>query len=316
MPLELKDSSLLKALGGGISQTLNSNLPYTFFLISVAIVIAFFLVVYLINKRVASGALLTSLIVGKDNRLSISKLQGVIWTLISIVSFITLKMLSTNCGVPIETEIPANLLILMGINYTTMVLAKGITSQSINKGSVKTTAARSSISDIYNSDDNTKTDLVKFQMLCWTIVAIVVYFLNFFAQFYGEVTTIGFPNVDNSLIMLMLIGQGAYLGDKAVNINKPKIERITPLLVSPGEPFSITGLFAQDETTFIANRTVPLKVLDWNTTVTGKVSARVSLPDNIKLTSTPVEIIATTNGLLTDPYYIIIDSNYDQERHV
>lgn len=102
----------------------------------------------------------------------------------------------------------------------------------------------------------------------------------------------------------MFIGHGAYLGDKVVNINKPKISRVTPLVIKPDEPFNIIGLFAENETTFTMNKNMTLDILGWNTLPSGLASAQVSIPVGSKLSSTPVEIIATTQGKITDPYFV------------
>ncbi len=306
--MELKNSELLKSLDGAVYNAISSNLPLTFFASSIVIVILFFIIVNFINNKVSPGnSLFAGLVVGKDNRLSISKFQGVLWTLITIISFMTLKMINEYCQVSFDTKIPPNLLSLIGLNFTTLVLAKGITSHSTSKGNIKTVSTTSSMSDLYRTDDDTKTDLMKFQMLCWTVVAVVVYFVNFFSQFRGEVISVGFPNIDNTLLYLMLIGQSAYLGDKMVNSNKVKITGTIPLVVRVGEPFSIHGNFVQDETTFTMNKRITMEVLDWSAAANGLTRANVLIPEGKKLNATPAEIIATTQGIMSEPYFVDVD---------
>lgn len=280
-----------------------------FFIISAAIVSIFLFLTFIADKIFSRGGrgMLSGLLVGKDNRLSLSKFQGVIWTLVAITSFITLKMVNVYCGVPINTEIPPNLLVLLGMNATTMVLAKGITSFTTAKGNIKLSSISSSVSDLYMADDKKSPDLVKFQMLCWTAVALTVYFINFFSQCGGEMASLGFPDIDGSLLYLMVIGQGVYLGDKAINVNKPGISGIIPLVVRPGEPFSILGTFVEGSTTFTLNKSVPLEVLGWDTSLDGLSGARVLIPAGYKITSSPAALTATTRGMVAGPYFVDID---------
>ena len=309
MGLEIAGSKLLDVQDVAIYNAISAHIPFTFFAASIVIVSVFFLVVTFINKRISPGStLFPGLITGKDNRLSISKLQVVLWTLIAILSYITLKMMEACCHVPMDTNIPHNLLILIGLNLTTLVLAKGMTGQAVEKGYIKTMSVQTSITDLYRADNDKTTDLMKFQMLCWTAVAVVVYFISFFAQFNGDVKNIGFPDIDSTLLYFMLVGQGAYLGDKAINKNKPKITGITPLVIQPGEAFSITGLFIENATTFTVNKAFSLEVSGWHTTPGGLTSARVVLPNNgCKVKATPVEITATTNGITTEPYFVQVN---------
>lgn len=282
--------------------------PVIFYIISVIAVAVFLIIIFTVDKKISQNehGLLSGLLVGKDNRLSISKFQSVLWTLVAVTSYITLEIINLFYGTPINKDIPPNLLALIGLNATTMILAKGISSHLANKGNLKTTSAYSSVSDLYMNDDNKNPCLMKFQMLCWTVVAVVVYFIKFFKQFSGEVNSIGFPDVDSALLYLMLIGQGIYLGDKAISPNKPQITGIIPLSIRPGEPFTIMGKFPENATTFIANNCLPLNVVSWDTSPEGVTRARVVLPSGHK-TSATISITAITNGLVTNPFFVNID---------
>lgn len=291
-------------------KTIYSFQPATFYIVSVIVVAVFLIVVFAVDKKFSQNerGILSGLLVGKDNRLSLSKFQAVLWTLVAVTSYITLEMINLYYGIPINKEIPPNLLALIGLNSTTMLLAKGITSHLTNKGSLKTTSTYSSLSDLYMNDDNKNPCLMKFQMLCWTVVAMAVYFINFFKQFSGEVSSIGFPDVDSALLYLMLIGQGIYLGDKAITHHRPQITGIIPLRVRPGEPFTIMGAFVENATTFTVNNSIPLDVIGWHTTPEGIISARVLLPEGLKAIPSTISVTATTYGLITNPYFIDIDT--------
>jgi hypothetical protein len=283
----------------------------SFLIISAGLVAVFlFLTIQLDKKFSRDGrGMLSGLLVGKDNRLSLSKFQVVLWTLVAVISFIALKMANVVCQVPISTEIPPNLLALLGINGATAVLAKGITSYNTGKGNLKTAAASASLSDLYLGDDKAYTDVMKFQMLCWTAVAVAVYFINFVSQ-CGTAPQMGFPDIDSTLIYLMIIGHGVYLGDKALDSNKPRISGVIPLKISCGEPFSVTGNFVEGSTTFSLNRSIPLEILGWDTSAGGTASARLLMPP-CKITSSPAALTATTGGMITDPFYVDIDLSGD-----
>lgn len=281
-----------------------------FFIISAMTVAAFLSLAIIIDKKFSHDGrgVLSGLLVGKDNRLSISKFQGALWTLVAVTSYISLKAVNIYCGIPVNTEIPPNLLALLGINTSTMVLARGITGYTTSRGSLKLASASSKVSDFYMTDDNKSPDIMKFQMLCWTAVALAVYFISFFSQCRSGISApLGFPDIDSSLLYLMVIGQGAYLGEKALNINKPGITGTIPLKIRPGEPFSIIGTFAGGDTTFTVNKTISLEVLGWDMSAECLTGFRVLIPEGQKITSTPAALIATTRGLITDPYFVDID---------
>jgi|GEM_PF-4579234 len=277
--------------------------------ISTAIVLALLLLAFAIDKRFSPGGrgILSGLLVGKDNRLSLSKFQAVLWTMVTITSYVALKAANIYCGFPINTSIPANLLVLLGMNATTTVLARGITGYITARGSIKLTSASTSVSDLYMSDDSRSPDIAKFQMICWTIVALVVYYINFFSQCGGEVISLGFPDIESPLLYLMILGHGAYLGDKALNISRPKITGVIPLQVRAGEPFSIMGYLSPEATAFTLNKSIPLELIDWNITSDGQSGARVVIPPGAVIRSSPAALTAITGGQIIDPYYLDVD---------
>lgn len=276
-----------------------------FFILSSVGVAAFLFVAFTIDKRLAGDGrgILSGLLVGADNRLSLSKFQGVLWTLVAITSFITLEAVNLFYGVPINTEIPSNLLVLLGMNATTLVLARSITGYTTGKGNLKVSSATSCVSDLYMTDDQKYPDVMKFQMICWTAVALAVYFIHFFSQGGGP-APVGFPDIDQSLLYLMMVGHGAYLGDKALNTSRLKITGTVPLKIVPGEPFSVLGNFPEGSTGFTLNNSIPLEILGWTSLGEGVAGTRVLIPDGRLISSTPVALSATYGGQVAGPYYV------------
>jgi hypothetical protein len=142
------------------------------------------------------------------------------------------------------TEIPQNLLIAMGLSVTTMAAAKAITVSYVTSGRVIKTGASPSdkkdtgVGPIVSSDERVP-DLSKIQMLVWTLIAIVIYF-------FAVVDQIGsghaLPDIDAALMVLMGLGQGAYLGKKLVTTVTPRLTGLSPGEGNPGTEISITGM--------------------------------------------------------------------------
>lgn len=76
------------------------------------------------------------------------------------------------------------------------------------------------------TDDENAPDLSKVQMLAWTALAGVIYLIKTF-QMLGQYITgdndlSQLPDIDTTLMALMGIGQAAYLGKKAADVETPK----------------------------------------------------------------------------------------------
>jgi hypothetical protein len=185
------------------------------------------------------------LVTGTDGRASTSKLQWFLWTVVVVFAYVAIWAAGALDGdlAPI-TEIPQNLLIAMGLSLTTMAAAKGITVSYVNSGRViKTNADPGEKKDkglgpIVSSDEYAP-DLSKMQMMIWTLVAIVIYFFAVVEQIRsGHVL----PDIDPTLMVLMGLGQGAYLGKKLVTATTPRLTGLSPAEGNPGTQITILGM--------------------------------------------------------------------------
>lgn len=190
---------------------------------------------------------------GVDKRWSTSKLQFFCWTVVAIFSYASvyaaligvgaLAKISEH-GVGSSVSVPANLLLAMGLSVTTALAAKGITvSQLNNQATAKEHVAKddAELGDLVK-DDGGAIDLTKVQMLGWTVIALGA----FFSQVVNTVVGIGFgsaaqaavtlPDIDTSLMVLMGLGQGAYLAKKIITTNTPAISSAKPALDAGGRP--------------------------------------------------------------------------------
>ena len=174
------------------------------------------------------------LIVGADGRPSTSKFQLYSWTVVVLCAYVSLYVERCIAGdiTPIDT-IPANLLIAMGFSSVTAATAKGMTTSFVASGRVKKDA---SITGGLFTDDDGATDLAKCQLVAWTLVGIAVYL---YTLLRADATK-GLPNIDGSLMVLMGLGHGTYLGKKLVTTDTPLLLGVTAQ-ARPAEQVTVTG---------------------------------------------------------------------------
>lgn len=182
---------------------------------------------------------------GEDGRLSSSKFQFLIWTLVVLYAYVGLAIDRLGNFACTGGALPTNILIAMGLSLTTAVAAKGIVVGYQNSGqSAITPAVVPTLALKYLIINNDGIpDLPKVQMLAWTIVSVFVFLLDLFENYTGYASCSGpknscFPDIDTSLMILMGLGQGAYLGFKLVPSgpagtadanNQPKSDPTMPL---------------------------------------------------------------------------------------
>jgi hypothetical protein len=169
------------------------------------------------------------------------------------------------------SEIPPNLLILMGVSTGSMVASKAITGVQATQGTVKTTknsgnpkasignqviqnmAAPNTVNqtrpiilktsfdfkDLVCDDDGTVA-LDKIQMMAWTFIALVIYLILIIQQVNAQ-GSYYLPNVDATLLILMGISHGAYLGKKLTNSTTPSLTSLVPNPASIAGNITLTG---------------------------------------------------------------------------
>jgi hypothetical protein len=166
---------------------------------------------------------------GTDGRPSTSKLQLWLWTIVVLFSYVAIYAARVKTGTfdPIN-ELPANVLIALGLSVVTATAAKGITVSYLQSGDVvkpPATASTSGAGQVLREDDGS-LDLSKIQMLAWTAVAIGIYLINVGTKIkHGPYDKL--PDIDAALMVLMGLGQGAYLGKKLVSTDVARITAVT-----------------------------------------------------------------------------------------
>ena len=181
---------------------------------------------------------------GDDERLSTSKFQWLVWTIVVVFSYIAI-LVARKGMIPPE-EMPANLLIAMGMSTGTMAVAKGVTSAYVASGTVTKTKKSTAppvkqpyLADLI-ADDTGFPDLSKAQMLTWTAIAIGIFIFRVVTQISTSKMPV-LPNIEPSLMVLMGLGQAAYLGKKLITTYTPRITGLSPGAGKVGDIITITG---------------------------------------------------------------------------
>jgi hypothetical protein len=198
------------------------GLPYV---VSIVVAIGLWLI-----GGMASGWNPLKLVEGADGRPSTSKFQFWLWTVVIIPTFCGLYAMQMKAlgYSAVENEWPRNLLIVMGMSVITTAAAKGITvgyigSNRLVKTSVPT--GSKSLSAIL-LDDSGFPDLSKVQMLAWTLIAVVIYIISILHKYHTGDWKL--PDIDNSLMVLMGLGHGAYLGKKLTTQDVTRLASLSP----------------------------------------------------------------------------------------
>jgi hypothetical protein len=222
------------------------------------------LILFAVFCFLASAGKPGTLVEGADGRASTSKLQFLLWTAVILTSYVAILLtrfwISHHVGV-VETELPVNVLIAMGFSATTAVAAKGITVSYIGNGQVAKASAGTTLANnlkavatgpgaIFQDDDGIP-DLSKIQMMLWTVVAIGIYIMRVVAAINAAASTPPtLPDIEPAFLVLMGLGQGAYLGKKLTTTTTPRLTGLSPASASaaaaaaanPPVKLTLTGL--------------------------------------------------------------------------
>lgn len=192
---------------------------------------------------------------GYDGATSTSKLQFFLWTMAVLYAYI---MIATdayfNHGiVTTGLSIPQNLILAMGLSAATMLAAKGIASNYADTDLID--KSDTSKGGLFFDDDG-YPDLAKIQLMAWTSVGIGIFLLKTMNDIVGSTgASTQLPDIDGTLLALMGIGQGSYVGKKILTKDDQNAPRLNFISKSQGkrddeDPITITGTnFGDDPST-------------------------------------------------------------------
>jgi IPT/TIG domain len=216
-----------------------------------AVLLVMALIVWGSSRRagIKPRSLLAMLVGGADGRLSTSKFQWLLWTVVAIFGFCAVFIERWMRGdLSVDTTMPTYLLTAMGLSGLTMSVAKGITTMYASQGLVDKTnpeimgssekKPRTLLRGGLITDDHGVPDLAKIQMISFTFIAIGIYFVRLASQ-------PGLPvlvDIDPALMVLMGLSQGAYLGKKLTTTEAPRINGMSAATAQAGDKITLSGV--------------------------------------------------------------------------
>jgi hypothetical protein len=205
-----------------------------------------------------------SIAIGKDKRVSTSKLQVLMWTYVVVFALLalffgyviselaqafdwksadTLKMgLGDAFANFTKKGLDQSYLLLLGLPLGAAVTARAITTSKLASGTIvksdkgqggtpETNAVQEAV-----SDDNGNTDLGDFQYFLFNVLAI----LYFSVQFLSHPAK-GLPDMPDTLVGLTGIAAAAYIAKKGVYRDPPILFSVSPPEAAPGDRVDIYG---------------------------------------------------------------------------
>ena len=203
------------------------------------------------------------LLIDSRNRMSLSRLQLVLWTVVVISSLLAIALLNIRehpkDTKPLDIIVPPQVWGLLGISTASFVTAATIKSQKKNvnateKAKTKTAEALSkvgddpgklaapqgslvayqrpddaSVSDLFKGDEVVSAaylDLGKVQVFLFTIIVVFTYAVAVGAKLYGAHDAIkSLPDLSSGIVAVLGISHAGYLTSKAVPSNPADQDR-------------------------------------------------------------------------------------------
>lgn len=202
-------------------------------------------------------------VVGKDGRVSTSKFQFMIWTLVIFFALFSVliawagvhffgDLLGGNWAKELEPRLAGGLesflsdgltdtyMILLGIPVAGAVASKGITASKVEGGSIvkapkaedsQTSGARELI-----GDDKGGVDIGDLQYLLFNLLTIGYFLVLFFTDPSG-----GLPEIPDTLLGLTGVAAAGYVGKKSIYTEPPVLLGIMPSAAAPDAPVRVYG---------------------------------------------------------------------------
>jgi IPT/TIG domain len=191
------------------------------------------------------------LVEGADGVSSTSKFQWLLWLVVILFAYVVLWVLRAKGGdYGAISQVPVNVLTVLGFSTATAVAAKGITAGYVSTnriakatGSAPAPAAATAPGGQGGilQDDGGIPELAKIQLIGFTLVAAGIFSATLIHQIFANPPQTALPNIDSSLLVLMGLSQGGYLGKKLVTFGSPMLSAIVPPSGAPNSSVTIMG---------------------------------------------------------------------------
>lgn len=184
------------------------------------------------------------LLISSDGFYSLTNLQFLSWTVVFLFSLAWVYLVRIQGGVlGYIPQLPAATLALMGINTASALGSKAIAigkpdidEQNLTpeeKNSLKEWRGRfwGMLYEDWTPREENHPDLTRVQFFLWTVASIIIYLVVLIGLMLGPyywgfaatpLTSLTIPDVDPSLVTLMGLSQGAYVGVKYVQADAAK----------------------------------------------------------------------------------------------
>ena len=191
-------------------------------LIAVAILLAVTVWLHFLTKAggPAGDRGLWTLIIGKDNRVSTSKLQIVLWTYVLVFAIVSI-LANDAASAFVDQDFNAEYLILLGSPAAAALLAKTFVMNKLADGTLAKPPAETNpglltgFAQVISEDDGS-ADLFDFQYFLFTVAAITYFLWEFLPS-----PERGLPNLPDALVALTGVSAAGYISKKGLERDAP-----------------------------------------------------------------------------------------------
>jgi hypothetical protein len=272
-------------------------------------------VLYLMTATISHHWKPSDLVKGFDGFASTSKLQWLLWLVAIIFGYVALWVLRAEQGdFSALSNIPVNILTVLGFSTGTAAAAKGITSGFVQTGKVtkpgppQSGATGANTGGIFQ-DDSGGPELAKIQMMGFTIIAIGIFLATVGHQIATDGVSVGLPNIDSSLLVLMGISQGGYLGKKLVTFGTPTLYTPDPAKATAGATVKLPGANLGSSPGQLTLNGTPIATTSWSATaITFPVPVYNPAESNAAWNSPQdtVQLVASVMGQASNPVSLTV----------
>src|SRR5260221_3374225 len=187
------------------------------------IIVGLFLAFLFIVGHGITGRL-QGLLIDERNKMSLSRLQMVLWTIVILSGLLTIALANIGRGspTPLAIVVPTQVWLLLGISTTSLVGSPLLRSNKMAAGKIKVREDlhEAEVADLFRGEETTNCntlDLARVQMFFFTLVLVLAYAVLLGSLFDHAHDVIGsLPDIDPSITTLLGISHAGYLANKAI----------------------------------------------------------------------------------------------------